>query len=410
MRLFLMIGRSCMNSPAKIFRTLISTFLITLVSSQLYAQTDGNPADWQNIIANSQYIKINNPRVDKINSSLDDILGSGAKDVNDFPLWHYAINSANDKTDIQNAVIVLLSGHVVRFAADRFAQNGDAEIGIWLLKGPLSENPAPANTFTGQHTNGDVLITSKFTNGGTQPNITVRTWQNGVLSSAIVPPSGKAKVNSSTLDVPAVFQNFQSKFGALNKYPAGAFFEGELDLDDLGGDACFTRFLFETSQSQASTEALGDFLLGNFNTKPNPPSVTPAEKCYDGTQACATGDCGTNNGTLVFYNAATAGSIVQPCRTEVGTSTFYAACVSEGCESDRVPVTVTINENPSVQATVTVEPGITKTSDDLYVMKISTTNTAHLVAVGSKGTPPYTYEWSALDANAAVSFSTDASP
>jgi hypothetical protein len=376
---------------------------LVLIFSQLFAQTDGNPADWQTLITGSSYLKINNPRVDRINSSLDDILSSGAKDVNDYPLWHWAVSSANDKTDIQNATIVLLPGHFVRFAADRFAQNGDAEIGIWLLKGALSENSD--FTFTGVHTNGDVLITSKFTNGGTQPNITVRTWQNGVLSSASNPPSGHAAVNTAEVNVPAVFQNFKSKFGALNKYPAGAFFEGELDLDDIQGtDACFTRFLFETSQSQASTESLGDFLLGNFNTKPNPPSVTSVSKCYDGTAICATADCGSNNGTLVFYDAATGGNIVaNPCRTAIGTSTYYAACASDGCESNRVAVTATVYANPSVDGLVQIESGVSQVTigtppvavEDVYQIKLSTTNVAHLYV--QSPVSGVTYTWTRIN-------------
>ena len=376
---------------------------LVFIFSQLQAQTDGNPSDWQALISGGNYVKINSPRVDRINSSLDDILGSGAKDVNNFSLWHWAVNSANDKTDIQNATIVLLPGHFVRFAADRFAQNGDAEIGIWLLKGSLSENSD--FTFTGVHTNGDVLITSKFTNGGTQPNITVRTWQNGVLSSASNPPSGHAAVNTSELNVPGVFQNFKSKFGAQNKYPAGAFFEGELDLDDIQGtDACFTRFLFETSQSQASTESLGDFLLGNFNTKPNPPSVTNVSKCFDGTAICATADCGSNNGTLVFYDAATGGNIVQsPCRTAVGTSTYYAACASDGCESDRVAVTATVYANPTVNGLIQIESGVTQLTignppvavDDIYQIKLSTTNVAHLYV--QNPVAGVTYTWTRIN-------------
>jgi hypothetical protein len=383
------------------------------LSPNLNAQTDGDPADWQNIIANGQYIKINSPRVDLINSSADEALGSGAKDVNDFPLCHWSYG-ANDKTDIHNAVLVLLAGNVVRFAADRFAQNGDAEIGIWLLKGPLSTNPD--NTFTGQHTNGDVLITSKFTNGGVKPTITVRTWQNGILSTAIVPASGDADVNFVERNVPAVFQPYQSKFGDPNVYPQNAFFEGELDLDDIPGvDACFTRFIFETSQSQSNTESLGDFLLGNFDTKPNPPSVTNAEKCYDGIEACASASCGSNNGTLIYYDAPTGGNVVaSPCRTAVGLSTFWAACNNNGCESNRTEVTVRINPNPTVDGLVTIEPGVTQLSvggnpvEDVYIIKVSTTNVAHLTASASSGTSPYTYAWTRVNCNDGTAFAGDA--
>src|SRR6476620_4649369 len=170
----------------------------------------------------------------------------------------------------------------------------------------------------------------------------------------------------------------------------------------------------QTTTSQNNVSANVDLVAGHFSGVPDKPKVTPDEQCK-GFDATAKAEC--TGSTAQWYDAVTnqlvttGDHLTLPAGTDVGTYNYNVTCKNEdGCESAPSAVSIKILENPTVLASVTVESGITKTNENLYVMKISTTNVAHLVAVGSKGTPPYTYEWTALDANAAVSFSTDASP
>jgi hypothetical protein len=124
---------------------------------------------------------------------------------------------------------------------------------------------------------------------------------------------------------------------------------------------------------------------------------------------CAIASCGDNNGTLVFYDAATGGNVVQSaCRTDVGTSTFYAACANADCESDRVAVTVTIYPVPTADGVITegenenapplgngTDDGIQKISDDVYQIRVSKTNTASLTV--NNPTAGAAYTWTRVD-------------
>ena len=56
---------------------------------------------------------------------------------------------------------------------DRFANNGTAQIGSWFFQDEVSLN---ATTFSGIHTEGDVLVLSDFTQGGSISTIRVLKW------------------------------------------------------------------------------------------------------------------------------------------------------------------------------------------------------------------------------------------
>src|SRR6185503_835004 len=57
---------------------------------------------------------------------------------------------------------------------------------------------------------------------------------------------------------------------AANTFPAGAFFEGGIDLGCLTGagvSACFSNFILETRSSASVTASLKDFLIGHFSAE-----------------------------------------------------------------------------------------------------------------------------------------------
>jgi hypothetical protein len=68
----------------------------------------------------------------------------------------------------------------------------------------------------------------------------------------------------------------------------------------------------------------------------------------------------TSPGTIVWYNAATAGAVVaSPTLHAVGTVTYYAEAVSGSCVStNRTPVTLTINSNPAAPSVCVVQPSL----------------------------------------------------
>src|SRR5262249_565480 len=103
--------------------------------------------------------------------------GGGSKDFSEINQWQHTIGSVPDKDEINDAYAALyeVSGtRFLYFGGDRFAQNGDAQIGFWFFQNAISVNPN--GTFSGLHANGDLLILSTFTKGGTVPTLQIFKW------------------------------------------------------------------------------------------------------------------------------------------------------------------------------------------------------------------------------------------
>jgi hypothetical protein len=78
-----------------------------------------------------------------------------------------------------------------------------------------------------------------------------------------------AIVNSAVKSAPWPYSAKHNQNPGSGQWPAGSFFEGGIDLAGIAGEnTCFTSFLVETRQSQAVDAALGDFILGNVQSKP----------------------------------------------------------------------------------------------------------------------------------------------
>ena len=206
--------------------------------------------------------------------------GGGSKDVNDIDEWAYTDNDQTpDKDDILDAFAAAYEKNgdtFVYFGADRFDGSGDSFIGFWFFQNNIGLGANGA--FSGVHKNGDILVLSDFTNGGSVAEIKIYEWLNGSLS---------LKESGAECDLPGDEQacatvnagNTASPWAFLNKsgsdaFAAGEFYEGGINLDTVfGGDApCFSGFLAETRSSQSTTAQLKDFALGNFNTC-QPPTI-----------------------------------------------------------------------------------------------------------------------------------------
>ena len=218
----------------------------------------------------------------------------GSKDPLDVTSWKWKNGGTPDKDAITNgyaAAYQAPSGHLLLyFGADRFAVNGDANIGFWFFQQDVHPVGATGGGFSGAHTLNDIFVVSSFTQGGGVSTITVYAWDpsctKGVknpaaedcadsnlrLKFASTPSSsctnvseGCAIVNPGPIDVS---WPYLAKFGSTSKViPEGGFYEGGLDVTELlGGDlSCFTSFLIETRSSQSTSAVLKDFVFGNFN-------------------------------------------------------------------------------------------------------------------------------------------------
>ena len=196
--------------------------------------------------------------------------------------------------------------NVVYFGSDRKAQEGDAQVGFWILKNPIGL--LCGGDFAGQHAVGDVLVVTNFTSGGGVGTVNIYKWREAGGPDTGEPDDllgGGANETHPNLDLLAVQQDcdfigfnigpgcgsvatlsnedgqtpetspwaFVPKQTGNNpyqpgQYPPQTFFEGGINLDhpDIQLSGCFSGFVAESRASQSLSAQRHDFLLGNFET------------------------------------------------------------------------------------------------------------------------------------------------
>jgi uncharacterized repeat protein (TIGR01451 family) len=208
---------------------------------------------------------------------------SSNKDIDDVSTWQCGVqNNPLNKDDIRNAYAALFKntadGHVILYAGvERDSNNGNSFAGFWIFKGNVGCN-SPGN-FSGQHTDGDVLILSNFTGGGGTPLVQVYEWMNGGLtlvdSGNFCSAAGSGDDVCGEVNAASFTPAWDS--GALD---TNQFLEVGVDLTsalDFGANSvpCFARFQAETRSSQETTATLKDFAGGQFNTCSSSTVTTP---------------------------------------------------------------------------------------------------------------------------------------
>ncbi|MDO7851722.1 T9SS type A sorting domain-containing protein [Hymenobacter sp. CA1UV-4] len=335
---------------------------------------DGNPSDWANF---TTVYPIHAYSLDVANASgnADNQFTQGSKDGNLLTGWHWSNGSANAKGDITNAGALLTGTNntIMRFFGDRTSDNGDASIGFWFFTTPVSVN---ANgDFNGVHANGDLLILSDFTSGGTTPTITVYRWNNGSLVQ--LPANNAlyaANVNHIQYPVPAGL-TYTGSDGNVN-YAPNLFYEGAIDLAGMGIGGCFSYFLVETRNSQSITASLQDFTSGTFNALP----PTPAATVVQPTCTLATGTVNVTDPVSAYVYTLTG---TNPVRAAVSNSTGVFAGTLPGVYSlvaaQRTCVsgvlTVTVNAQPPTPTAPTlgkVDPTCTLSTGTVTVTSATT--------------------------------------
>lgn len=224
----------------------------------------------------------------------DDIfITGGSKDTLDISQWRWSLGSVPDKDDITNAYAALYphAGGALHFVfgLDRYANNGDAQLGFWLMHHRISKavNASGEGIFTdgtigpdgfplpAHHHDGDVLILVHFTQGGSNVELEVFQWvgegESGSLQFVIggidctnpAPTQACAEVNHAA-GTPSPWP-YTPKSGAANQFPEGSFFEGAVNLAAfIDHTQCFAGFLAETRSSQSLDSQLKDFAFGEL--------------------------------------------------------------------------------------------------------------------------------------------------
>ena len=352
-------------------RSVILSLITVLYGDLFFAQNitlDGKTDDWAAAL-NGHTIKAFARDANAIN---DDQFTGGSSDPGLVTTWSWSNGNTNSKGDISNAAAVLI-GNRIYFAADRTAINGDAAIGFWFFINGTKKNPG--GTFSPEHSVGDLLVLSNFTNGGGSVQLKIYKWvgsggSNGSLD--LIGTTGNAFVNSSYQPTPSysgwTYQgNNVPSVGTppANTYATGAFFEGFVDFSPGSGiSPCFSSFLLETRNSQSINASLQDFVSGTFNIKPLAPNVTPSKNCGPGN-VTVSAECATGTQIRWYAEADAAAPLSSGGNISISgnsltanisaTTTFYAACynAATGCESERLPVTATVNTPPQISVEYT---------------------------------------------------------
>lgn len=337
--------------------------------------------------------------------------GGGTKDDLDIPGWQFGSGNPVDKDD-------LLTGYAARygdalyFGADRYAGNGSAQMGVWFFQEEVGPDPDNPGHFTGQHQDGDILVLSDFTNGGSVTNIRVFEWEvggpiNGTLrflagSADIpadcvgappkVPPVGAgdpfcATVNAAAIDVPWPFFPKGAKGAGPFQVPPGQFYEGGIDLAFLGlDDQCFASFIIETRSSPSIDAVLKDFVGGGFQSCETTLSTTASR--HGVTNTIASGN-GADSGTI-SSGTDTATLTIEGVATWQGDLNFYICgpIPSGVCDENGVLVdTKTVNQSSTFPGDFTsdVADAVTLTSAGRYCWFVTFTPDADSASRGVEG-------------------------
>jgi hypothetical protein len=303
-------------------------------------------------------------------ASIDVFTGGGSKDFNPIGDWKWKSGGTPDKDAITNgysAAYKAPNGDLIfEFGGDRFATNGDANIGLWFMQQdvhPTGAGTGGGSPFSGAHTLNDIFVVSAFTQGGGVATITVYTWDPGCTTGpggTVVSNPGPGQCADANLrlkfsSTPSltcvgvlvgcaivnpgpinVTWPYLAKFGnGTTLIPTGGFFEGGIDVTTIlglagGNTPCFTSFLLETRSSQTTSAVLKDFVSGNFQLC----SLSIAKTCTAASvQTAADGSNFVHYTFRVDVKSDGGGTIWDPAVTDTfpaGATTPVAATFAAG--------------------------------------------------------------------------------
>jgi hypothetical protein len=281
-------------------------------------------------------------------------------------------NNVNSKIDIMNAYTASYTASngdkIMYFGLEKNKDNGVNDVGFWFLQGSASCT-APANgatNWTGSnHTVGDVLVVSEFSNGGGVSNITAYKWVGGSnpllqianatgaqgdcktnlgLDNICATTNSGSKQFNTTLATPWLTSDATLGIGKTQIVPPD-FFEGGINLTEAfkdtpgGGTApsCFNTFVGDTRSSKETSATLFDYATGQLGECK---TTLTTQQNSGGPLSIGTGivQSGTDTATLTITGTTNWG----------GTLTWYLCGPgATACDSHGVKVTERTVSNQS---------------------------------------------------------------
>ncbi|MGP8306657.1 hypothetical protein [Vibrio sp. YIC-376] len=248
--------------------------------------------DWENVYNNTDSANVTSFKADPAPQTIFD---GGKKDIQDVSDWSWKHGSVPDKDDITNAYAAAyeVDGDlVIYFGADRFSNVGDAFLGFWFFKDEVTA--LPNGDFSGNHTNGDVLVLVNFPQANNAvPYIAVVLWDDTCSKAdSNSPMPGDCAAKNLRLELesdgthPAECEftgagdfacattnhddetspwPYTPKAGVPGVFPFESLYEGGINISELiGSDTCFSSFMAESRSSSSFTASLKDFVLDQF--------------------------------------------------------------------------------------------------------------------------------------------------
>jgi hypothetical protein len=329
--------------------------------------------------------------------------GGGSKDPQNINKWAWKDGAGGlpDKDNLLHSFAARYpstsDGDVLFFGSDRYDNSGDAQQGFWFFQNKITLNGTSSGSFNGLHKNGDLLVVSDFSNGGTTSTITVYKWDTrctktgvqvdddnnpttpsltcGDANLLILATSNSANCANPNPDTACGIVNpaenpltkapwtFLDKSGNTN-YLNGEFFEGGVNLSELGlGNECFSSVASETRSSTSTTAVLKDFVLGQLancqadmtTQASRSGTITPGTEVTDTATISVSG--GTNatdpTGNVTFTLCAEAQLTANGCETG-GTQVGNPVALVGGTPNDG---TATATSDAVNTATSPLTPG-----------------------------------------------------
>ena len=297
------------------------------------------------------------------NAFADNIFTNGeSKDSRSVSQWQWKYQQPQDKDDIAHAFGASYAdadtGHRLLFTGlDRYASNGNTTVGFWFFQEPVAA--VAGGTFSGAHTDGDLLLVVDFTVGGSNPVVGLYRWTGTDANGTLTPQNAPAgsifvEVNSGPVSVP---WSFIDKDGFTSPQ-AGEFLRVGVDLTALFGANVpdFVAFLAETRSSQSTTATLSDFAFGSLISVHTHYTVAPG--AYSNT-VTAFGNDPLTGTTLTSTNTNYHHGVVSGPQKAAYAPSAGVPGVSALTEAELAPVVdeararwLAVDANPAILASV----------------------------------------------------------
>jgi LPXTG-site transpeptidase (sortase) family protein len=277
-------------------------------------------------------------------------VAGGAKNGDAFTSIGTASGAVPAKDDLSNVYAVSHTradtGHPeVFFAAERLVNNGDSHMDFEFLQSVVGVTAACSGAFTGNRTEGDLLVAVDFTAGGALAGTSVYQW-HCLADPAVQPPDGTVcnpagaspPEHYEVIAAPA-FLTFLVNGAAIScggwvcrdaisgnstTVSTNDFLEGGVDLAGIPFTGCFSTFLPHTRTAQSFTSGLKDFAGPvSFRSCRDPatsstsaPSGSGATPDVSATDSVTIGNGGAGpvpTGTVTFFLCAPAQTTPGGC-------------------------------------------------------------------------------------------------